>query len=102
MGATADYNRLLDELDNWKKIAAYLAECHAANLHEAELTRCSKSRRKRFQSIMDKSAEMLKSGEPLRENTLFYETANDRVFNAIKRLEDHSKRVDRLLASRSR
>lgn len=48
------------EMEQWKKVAFYLANCHAATAsHEGNLKSTSKSRRRRYQSICMKALGML-------------------------------------------
>ena len=45
---------------NWKNIALYLADCHAATAeYDGLLKSCSNSRRDRFASICDKTLALL-------------------------------------------
>ena len=71
------------ELERWIRIALWLADCHAANLSEAELSSCSKTRRKRFKNIMLRAARMLKSDEMPPLDT----DIDGRIWDVIYRLE---------------
>lgn len=52
------------EMEYWKRVAAYLASCHAATMqHEALLSRTSKASRERFRSICEKAARMLRGND---------------------------------------
>ncbi|RQR87703.1 MULTISPECIES: hypothetical protein [unclassified Burkholderia] len=48
-----EIQKLEKERDYWKRVAAYLASCHAATLsHEGMMSRTSRSSRDRFESIV--------------------------------------------------
>lgn len=81
------------ELDRWKSIAAWLADCHAANLHEAELSSCSQDRRDRFKSIMLKAADFLKRNTAANDMRYTQVTPDERLANVILRLEDHAAKI---------
>jgi len=55
---------LRDEVDRLTVVAAWMADCHAANAeYDAQLKSCSKSRRQRFMDIARKCASYLKGEE---------------------------------------
>jgi hypothetical protein len=55
-----EIRKLEQERDYWKRVASYLASCHAATLsYDGTLKSCSASRRMRFESIVDKAAAMM-------------------------------------------
>ena len=84
-------SELKQEVAYWKHVAAYLAECHAANLHEAEHKSCSKYRRKRFQSIMNKAASFLtKEVFPV---YFLKEDPDQSIQSVVERLKDHSAKI---------
>lgn len=49
--------------DYWRAVAIYLADCHAANIDEALLSRTSKWTRQRFAEIMKKASRYLRKAE---------------------------------------
>jgi hypothetical protein len=52
------------EVEYWKRVAAYLASCHAATMqHEALLSRTSKASRERFRGICKTAASMLRGND---------------------------------------
>lgn len=52
--------KLEKERDYWKRVASYLASCHAATLsHEGTLKRTSRSSRDRLHSIVVKARDMM-------------------------------------------
>lgn len=57
---TDDLRKLEKERDYWKRVASYLASCHAATLsYDGTLKSCSRARRERFESIVQVAAEMM-------------------------------------------
>lgn len=55
-----EIRKLEQERDYWKRVAAYLASCHAATLsYEGSLKRTSRTRRERFVSIARIAADMM-------------------------------------------
>ena len=53
---------------DWKGIALFLAECHAATaLYDGRLKSCSKYRRDRLNRICKKAAECIESGKSPKE-----------------------------------
>ncbi|MEX3933292.1 hypothetical protein AB4Y32_16065 [Paraburkholderia phymatum] len=52
--------QLEKDRDYWKRVAAYLASCHAATLsYDGSLKSTSKARRERFESIVEKARDMM-------------------------------------------
>jgi hypothetical protein len=50
----------MNDAEYWKKVALYLAQCHAATMEdEARLKRTSRSSRERFRAICVNAASML-------------------------------------------
>ena len=49
----------MGETIDWRALAIYLADCHAANLELALRKNCSKGERKRLFAIMKASKQML-------------------------------------------
>jgi len=79
-----------NEAQFWKRAAIWMADVHAANLHEAELKVTSKSRRKRFLDIMRSCLLWLEgTGKPtIRRSTA---DVKDRLIYGITRIEELSK-----------
>jgi len=89
----SDVDELKRELARWKCIAAYLASCHAANLHIAQLTRTSRHERERLRVIMTRAADMLEGKELPKQYASNVCQAQAKVNDAIDRLRDHAERV---------
>lgn len=81
------------ELDKWRKIAAWMGECHAANLHEAELSSVSQERRDRFKSIMLSAANYMEQVRPPDLGFRDHHSGHQQVLVAIARLRDHARRI---------
>ena len=79
-----------NEADQWKRVAIYLADCHAANLHIAELKKTSRAEKERLKLIMETAATMLK-GDVSSVRT--YTEPDKDLRDVIERLEDHAKRI---------
>lgn len=61
-----ELNELKRERDNWRTVACWLADIHAANAeYDAKLSATSKSRRERFADIAEKAAAMMRHGVPV-------------------------------------
>lgn len=71
----------MTEAEYWRRVAFYLADCHAANGYDATLKSCSKARRNRFASIMKNTLRYLKFGEQPPQ----YDTSKER--GIVERLE---------------
>lgn len=55
-----EIKNLTRERDYWMRVASYLASCHAATLsYDGTLKSCSRSRRDRFESIVEIAADMM-------------------------------------------
>lgn len=69
-------SELEKELDRWKRIALYLADCHAATA-EQELSRKSlgKAKQQRYLDICKKSAALIR-GDGYLENGYRYNSAD--------------------------
>lgn len=81
-------NEQEQEVQRWKRIAAYLASCHAATL-EGLPKRTSKRERDRYVSICTKSASMLRGKEEPRK---FYGRTEAQDFESdIERCENAAK-----------
>ncbi len=75
---------LLAELNIYKRIAAYLAECHAATAeYEGHLKGTSRSKKDRYAAICNRAADMLAGKEMPKDRSL--RTTEDEVAGAIDR-----------------
>jgi hypothetical protein len=89
-----EMNRL--ELDNWKRIALYLADCHAATAEDmAERKSGSKSDRDRFASICENAISLLKDPTMIRHlpRVLIVEQIDEVSKRVIDRCHDGAKRI---------
>ena len=82
---------LKNEVTRWKRIAFWLADCHAANLHIAELKSCSKSERRRLKNIMTKAQGYLEGKESPKQPP--HGDLDRHLHDVMNRLEDHARRV---------
>lgn len=76
----------MSEKQQWKRIAIYLASCHANNVSIAELKSCSKYQKKRLKSIMKTAADFLNgdlSTYPINDEDL--EKELERVVNQLQK-----------------
>jgi hypothetical protein len=56
---------LIQERDLWKRVAIYLADCHAATaVCEGEMKSVPKARKQRYAEICRKALEYLDGGDP--------------------------------------
>jgi hypothetical protein len=59
-----DYETMDAEIKRWKRIAVYLASCHAATAeYDGQLRGTSRSRKNRYSSLCEKAAKYLKGIE---------------------------------------
>ena len=81
----------LKSVQHWKRVAAYLASCHAATL-ECLPKRASKSERKRLAQVCRRSAAYLIGTESPRQ----YETQSveELILSEIRRCENAAKNHD--------
>lgn len=55
-----ELKKLEKERDYWKRVASYLASCHAATLsYDGTLKSTSRARRERFESIVRTASDMM-------------------------------------------
>ena len=80
-----ELKRLEQERDYWKRVAAYLAGCHAATLSgEGSLKRTSRTSRDRFATITLIAAEMMEGKDWRAGSGYIYSTPE----SAAKRCRD--------------
>ena len=85
----------LNEIEHWKQIAIYLADCHSANITIADLKSCSKYQKRRLQSIMETSAKLL-SGKKAPWN-MANKTTQESLDLVINRLERDANEINRMI-----
>jgi hypothetical protein len=87
-----DREQIEREVEYWKRVAAYLASCHAATMqHEALLRRTSKSSRERFRSICRAALSMLRGNDSPMPYGAVRQSGDDSVYSAAERCEDAIK-----------
>lgn len=70
-----EIRKLEKERDYWKRVAAYLAACHAATLScEGLLKRTSRSSRERFAHIVLMAADMMEGNDWRAGSSYIYST----------------------------
>ena len=80
------------ECQRWKRIAAYLASCHAATAeYEGQLKRTSRSSKDRFASICQKAMDYLKGVDSPPEH--FSSTHDQEIDHAIDRCKSISDKL---------
>ena len=84
--------RLKDEVEYWKRVAAYLAQCHAATAeYDGSLKSVSKARCKRFQDICATAAEALRGNFQDDRKSLVPRGIDDEIKSAMERCEKAAK-----------
>jgi len=77
-----------DNEPDWKAIALYLADCHAATAqHEGSMSRTSKSSKDRFISICEKAAGMIRNQDNMR-HLASQESVLARLDSAVNALKE--------------
>jgi len=88
-----EIDELEREVKRWKGVARWMADCHAANLSIAQLSRTSKHEKGRLKSIMEKCARFIRGEEHPRNYPC--RDLDGELSSVLERLDDCIKRLDR-------
>ena len=78
------------EVKNWKSIALWLADCHAATAtYDGMLKSCSAARRKWFKSICKTAADCLSAEAPVNIHPYYPHTAH--LDDVLRRCREAAK-----------